>query len=89
MRTARRRRCGRPWTSTLHEVRATISSSGRHTAAAARPGIVQTTVITCMLRQCADMANILALKGTVDQGRRSQLATVKPKVQLSHVEMLR
>lgn len=88
MRTARRRRCGRPWTSTLHEFRATISSSGRHTAAAARPGIVQTTVITCILRQCANMANISALKGTVDQ---AEVTTRYREGQgpAQHVEMLR
>lgn len=44
MRTARRRRCGRLWTSTLDEDKTMISPPGRHTPAAARPGIVQTTV---------------------------------------------
>lgn len=46
MRTVPRRRCGRPWMSTLDESpgRRSLRPLGRHTAAAARPGIVQVTV---------------------------------------------
>lgn len=75
------------------KIRARISlslSPGRHAtaAAAAGPGIVHPTVVHCMLCQCEDMANILALRK--DQIRRgTQVETVVPKTWLSLIGMLK
>lgn len=62
-------------------------SLGRHTAAAAGPGIVQPSAIDCMSRHCADIAKILAL-GEQEIQRKTQLGTVIPNAYLGHIEVL-
>lgn len=75
------------------KIRARISSPRQaamrlRAAAAAGPGIVHPTVVHCMLCQCEDMANILALRK--DQtGRGTQVETVVPKTWLSLIEILK